>query len=196
MEELWLFCEICEDENPHEVLKSRTSSMKGFSFQGVVKCIECNSTRNCEIKEEKPLSLNLRISEDNKTLNDHLEINRGVLLEIGQTRPHPDGLIQITSLEVSNKRLQRVFSDEMPIVWAKRVTHARVRFAVHDGEETHSFRQEFESQEEFIVGMKLRLEGNLAIIKTIVIFGGKSVKGAHAINIVRITCRYIDERRK
>ena len=196
MEELWLFCDSCEDECPHEVLKSRTSNNQGFRFQGIVKCTECNSTSNKEIREELPFSLKLRISDSDKTINGIIEVDRGSILEVGQTRPHPDGLIQITALEVSNKRLQRVFSDEMPIIWAKRVTHARVRFAVHDGEETHSFRQEFESQEEFFVGMKLRLEGNLAVIKTIVVFGGKSVKSTNAINIVRITCRYINERRK
>ena len=35
MEELWLFCEVCNEENNHEVLKSRTSAKKGFSFYEV-----------------------------------------------------------------------------------------------------------------------------------------------------------------
>ena len=48
MEELWIFCEICDEECPHEVLKSRTSTKKGFSFQGVVKCIEFHVDRNGE----------------------------------------------------------------------------------------------------------------------------------------------------
>ncbi len=196
MEELWLFCEICEDENPHEVLKSRTSINKGFSFQGIVKCTECVTVSNKEIKEAPPLTLNLRISDDDRTLNSSIEINKGIILEVGQTRPHPDGMIQITALELLDKRPSKVFSDEMPTVWAKRVTHTKVRFAIHEGEETNSFRQEFESQEEFYVGMKLRLEGRLAVIKAINLFGGKSVKLAYAIEITRITCRYINEKRK
>ena len=196
MEELWLFCEYCELENPHNVLKSKTSSNKGFTFQGVVKCTECNSTSNKEIREEPPLKLKLQVSDDDNTLNDSIEIDKGVLLEVGETRPHPDGVIQITALEIFDKRPQKVFSDEMPIIWAKKVTNARVRFAVHDIDETHSFKQEFGSQEEFYVGLKLRLEGRLAIIKSIKLYGGKSVKSAYAIDIVRVTCRYIDERRK
>ena len=84
----------------------------------------------------------------------------------------------------------------MPTIWAKKVINARVRFAVHDIEETHSFKQEFESQEQFYIGLKLRLEGRLAIVKSINLYGGKSVKTAYAIDIVRVTCRYIDERRK
>ena len=176
MEELWLFCEYCELEHPHNVLKSKTSSNKGFTFQGVVKCTECNSTSNKEIREEPPLKLKLQVSDDDNTLNDSIEIDKGVLLEVGETRPHPDGVIQITALEIFDKRPQKVFSDEMPTIWAKKVTNARVRFAVHDIEETHSFKQEFKSQEEFYVGLKLRLEGRLAIIKSINIYGGKSVK--------------------
>ena len=50
--------------------------------------------------------------------------------------------------------------------------------------------------DEFYVGLKLRLEGRLAVIKSINLYGGKSVKSAYAIDIVRVTCRYIDERRK
>ena len=98
MEELWLFCEYCELENPHDVLKSKTSSNKGFTFQGVVKCTECNSTSNKEIREEPPLKLKLQVSDDDNTLNDSIEIDKGVLLEVGETRPHPDGVIQITAL--------------------------------------------------------------------------------------------------
>ena len=52
MEELWIFCGICEVECPHQVLKSRTSSKRGFSFQGVVKCLECELTGPIDIKEE------------------------------------------------------------------------------------------------------------------------------------------------
>jgi len=196
MKELWLFCEICGDENPHEVLKSRTSNKKGFRFQGIVKCGECSNIFNSEIKEVLPISLPLRISVDNETLNSFIDIDRGILLEVGQTRPHPDGLIQITGLELINKRPLKIYSDDKPIIWAKRVTHTKVRFAIHDGEHTSSFKQEFESQEEFYVGMKLRLEGRLAIVKDINLFGGKSVKAAHAIEITRVTCRHIDEKRR
>ncbi len=89
MEELWLFCEVCDEESNHEVLKSRTSSKKGFSFQGVVKCLECQTTSSKEVNEEPPISLKLRISIDNETVNDTLTVDRGVLIEVGQTRPHP-----------------------------------------------------------------------------------------------------------
>ena len=67
MEEFWIYCEICDEECPHEVLKSRTSSKHGFSFQGVVKCLECDTIGSKEIKEEPPIELRLRISEDNQT---------------------------------------------------------------------------------------------------------------------------------
>ena len=196
MEELWLFCDICNEENDHQILKSRTSTKRGFSFQGVVKCLECNTTSSKEVNEEPPISLKLRISIDDETINDILTVDKGILLEVGETRPHPNGLILVTGLELPNKRLNQVYSQENPIVWAKKATHSKIRFAVHDIDETHSFKQEFESQEEFYVGLKLRLEGRLAIIKSINLYGGKSVKSAYAIDIVRVTCRYIDERRK
>ena len=93
MDELWLFCDVCDEENTHQVLKSRTSAKKGFSFQGVVKCQDCGTTSSKEVNEELPLNLKLRISSDNETVNDTLTVDKGVLIEVGQTRPHPDGLI-------------------------------------------------------------------------------------------------------
>ncbi|MBE27905.1 MAG: hypothetical protein CMB06_02185 [Euryarchaeota archaeon] len=190
MEELWIFCEICDEECPHEVLKSRTSTKKGFSFQGVVKCIECNTTGPTEIKEVKPIELRLRISNDDETHKGFLHLDRGALIKVGETRPHPDGLIMITGLEIGSKRPNQAYSDDNPIVWAKRATHARVRFAIHDGESTISVKKEFEFDEEFRIGRKIRIEGEMAIIKDINLYGGKSVKIAHAIEISRVTCVY------
>lgn len=190
MEELWIFCEICDEECPHEVLKSRTSTKKGFSFQGVVKCIECNTTGPTEIKEVKPIELRLRISNDDETHKGFLHLDRGALIKVGETRPHPDGLIMITGLEIGSKRPNQAYSDDNPIVWAKRATHARVRFAIHDGESTISVKKEFEFDEEFRIGRKIRIEGEMAIIKDINLYGGKSVKMAHAIEISRVTCVY------
>ena len=167
MEELWIYCEICYEECPHEVLKSRTSSKRGYSFQGVVKCLECNTTSPIEIKEEPPLELRLRISDDDQTRKDILHVDKGVVLMKGETRPHPDGVIMITGLEIGNKRVNQAYSQDNPIVWAKKATHAKVRFAIHDGESTISVKQEFESSEQFRLGMKIRIEGEVAIIKDI-----------------------------
>ena len=190
MEQLWIYCEMCEEESSHEILKSKTSTRRGFSFQGVVQCLECNTTGHAEIKEEPPLSLKLRLSDDNKTINNTLDVDRGVLIRVGQIRPHPDGLILITSLELTGKRPTEAFSQEMPIVWAKKATHAKVRFAIHEGESTISLKQEFKAEEEFYVDMPLRLQGRRTRVKAINLFGGKSVKAAHAMEISRVTCIY------
>ena len=193
MEELWLFCDICNEENDHQILKSRTSTKRGFSFQGVVKCLECNTTSSKEVNEEPPLSLKLRISIDDETVNDILTVDKGILLEVGETRPHPDGLILVTGLELPHKRLNQVYSQEKPIVWAKKATHSKIRFAVHDGEQTHSYKEEFEIGVEFNKGMKIKLDDNLARIIGLTLHGGKSVNNAFAFEIARITCRYVKE---
>ena len=190
MEQLWIYCEMCEEESSHEILKSKTSTRRGFSFQGVVQCLECNTTGHAEINEEPPLSLKLRLSDDNKTINNTLDVDRGVLIRVGQIRPHPDGLILITSIELTGKRPTEAFSQEMPIVWAKKATHAKVRFAIHEGESTISLKQEFKAEEEFYVDMPLRLQGRRTRVKAINLFGGESVKAAHAMEISRVTCIY------
>jgi len=196
MEEFWIYCEVCDEECPHEVLKSRTSSKRGFSFQGVVKCLECYTTSSTEIKEEPPLELRLRISDDNQTKKDILNVDKGVVLRLGDTRPHPDGLILITGLEIGNKRPSHAYSQDNPVVWAKKATHAKIRFAIHERESTTSVKQEFQSSEKFQVGMKLRIEGKMAIVKAINLFGGKLVKAAYAIDISRVTCTYEKNKRR
>ena len=194
MEELWLFCDICNDENTHQILKSRTSTKKGFSFQGVVKWLECDSTSSKEVNEEPPLTLKLRISMDDETVNDTLTVDRGILIEVGQTRPHPDGLILVTGLELPHKRLNQAYSQDNPIVWAKKATHSKIRFAVHDGDLTDSYKEVFEISVEFNKGMKVKLEDQLARIIGITLHGGKSVSSAFAFEIARVTCKYIVEK--
>ena len=194
MEELWLLCDICNDVNTHQILKSRTSTKKGFSFQGVVKCLECDSTSSKEVNEEPPLTLKLRISMDDVTVNDTLTVDRGILIEVGQTRPHPDGLILVTGLELPHKRLNQAYSQDNPIVWAKKATHSKIRFAVHDGDLTDSYKEVFEISVEFNKGMKVKLEDQLARIIGITLHGGKSVSSAFAFEIARVTCKYIIEK--
>ena len=195
MEDIWIFCEMCEEECPHKVLKSRTSSKKGFSFQGVVTCSECNTTGPTEIKEDLPLELRLRISNEDKTENGIIHVDRGIVISVGETRPHPDGLILITGLELDGKRPASAYSQDNPIVWAKRATHARVRFAIHDGEATLSLKKEFDAQEEFRVGNTVRLDGKMTRIKAINLQGGKLAKTAYALEISRITCFYLPEKK-
>jgi|TARA_B110000263_G_C15295686_1_gene505503 uncharacterized Zn finger protein len=195
MEEIWIFCEMCEEECPHKVLKSRTSSKKGFSFQGVVTCSECNTTGPTEIREELPLELRLRISNEDITENGIMHVDRGIVIIVGETRPHPDGLILITGLELDGKRPPSAYSQDNPIVWAKRATHARVRFAIHDGDATISVKQEFDAEEEFHVGNTVRLEGKNTKIKAINLHGGKLVKTAYALEISRITCFFLPEKK-
>ena len=100
----------------------------------------------------------------------------------------------ITGIELPHKRLDQVYSQENPIVWAKKATHSKIRFAVHDGEETHSYKEEFEIDVEFNKGMKVKLEDNLARIIGITLHGGKSVSTAFAFEIARITCKYVTEK--
>jgi len=104
-----------------------------------------------------------------------------------------DGLILVTGLELPHKRLNQVYAQEKPIVWAKKATHSKIRFAVHDGEQTHSYKEEFEIGVEFNKGMKIKLEDNLARIIGLTLHGGKSVNNAFAFEIARITCRYVAE---
>ena len=92
---------------------------------------------------------------------------------------------------MGNKRPPQAFSQEEPIIWAKRATHAKVRFAIHEGESTSSFKQEYKSEAEFYVGMTLQLEGRRFKVKAINLFGGKSVKAAFASEISRVTCIYL-----
>ena len=125
-----------------------------------------------------------------------MRIDKGVAIKVGDTRPHPDGLILITGLEIGNKRPNQAYSQDNPVVWAKKATHAKIRFALHEGESTISVKQEFLSSEEFKVGMKIRIEGRIARIKAINLFGGKLVKTAYAIEISRITCVYEENKRR
>ena len=124
-----------------------------------------------------------------------MHVDRGIIISVGETRPHPEGLILITGLELDGKRPPSAYSQDNPIVWAKRATHARVRFAIHDGEATLSLKKEFDAQEEFRVGNTVRLDGKMTRIKAINLHGGKLTKTAYALEISRITCFYLPEKK-
>ena len=75
----------------------------------------------------------------------------------------------------------------------EKATHSKIRFAVHDNEETHSYKEAFEIGGGFNKGMKIILEDNVARIIGLTLHGGKSVNNAFAFEIARVTCRYVKE---
>ena len=82
LEEIWLPCKFCEDEKIHYILKNRNKNNN--SFDGVVRCDECENITTRTIKEKKIIEINVLISDGDKTRKDILKVEEVSEKEQGQ----------------------------------------------------------------------------------------------------------------
>lgn len=186
-EQIWLPCKYCEDEKIHDILKNRNK--KNNSFDGIVKCTECENVTTRTIKEKKMIEIKLLISDGDKTHKDVLKVEEGDYLQIGERVLHPKGTLEITRIEKGDKNIRRIESQKGIVVWTRNISEIKVNFSFNEGEYTKTFYKKYSFEEVFKIGRNITHENRRFRITNIMLKGGKKSKMAMANDVARIYCR-------
>ena len=187
LEEIWLSCGFCEDEKIHYILKNRNK--KNNSFDGVVKCSECENVTTRTIKEKKIIEINILVSDGEKTHKDILKVEEGDYLRVGERILHPKGTLEITRIEKGNKNLKEIRSERGIVIWTRNISEIKVNFSFNEGEYTRTFYKKYSFEEMFRIGRNVTHENRRFKITNIMLKGGKKSKMATANEIARIYCK-------
>lgn len=193
MEHIETVCPSCSPDTPviHIVLKGTEDVL--------LQCEECRSVH----KEKKPVRIPVRviISKSDKSLHAKAMltgvITKGDELIIDNEETGEAALVQVTSIEVGDKRMDSAKAQEIRTIWARGIEEVIVKIAVSHRETTESITMRVPGDREFVIGEKIEVNNRkLKIIRIKLRDSGfKSRKGV-SIKAKDITRVYAESRIK
>lgn len=175
MENFETICPSCSPDNPvpHTILKGKKETL----FQ----CAECGSVH----MEKKPTNVLVRviISKGKESVHTKAMLSGIIRKEdeilIDEEETGETFLVQITSIEVGDKRPIEADAKDIKTIWARAIDETIVKFAISHRETTESISMRVPGDREFIIGEKVEVNNrNLKIIRIKIRDGGfKSRKG-------------------
>lgn len=188
-------CESCGQTTLHEVLKGEeTESREAVVLQGVLKCKTCGTTGPRRIREEKPVVLQVVLSEGEGSRKSTVAIDPDEKLIVGDEMFVGKDRIVVTALESEGKRVEAAVAREKPVIWSKVFNRVRVKVSINRGHSTAAETIEAAPDEEFQIGEILTIKRTKAVIHTIKTPTGTVRNGSAAARFIsRIYAREMRE---
>lgn len=191
---LVLTCEEC-GEVPHRVLSGRMAGKDALVFTGTVRCSSCGRVTSVTVREDRPITVPVVISEGERSRRDAVEFSPDELVSVGDRIEHDGHLLRLTAIEVGERRVPRSAARDIRTVWARQIDRIRVKMSVNKGNRTVTHEFEAAPDEEFEVGDVVDLGRQRAVIHRIAAQGSTLRRGtATAEEITRIYGRIVRER--
>ncbi|HEV8594791.1 MAG TPA: HVO_0476 family zinc finger protein [Thermoplasmata archaeon] len=191
---LVLECEEC-GEVPHRVLSGRVAGTDEVVFQGTVKCSSCGRVRSVTVREDRPMVVPIIVSDGNQSERGTIELGPDEVVRVGEKIDYADHHIEVTAVEVGERRVESAKARDVRTLWAKRADRIRVKISVNKGNRTVTHVLEAAPDEEFEVGDIVDLGRERALIHRIHI-GTRALRhgAARAEDITRMYGRIVRER--
>jgi uncharacterized Zn finger protein len=188
-------CETCKETTLHEVLKGEeTESREAVVLQGVLKCKKCGTTQNRRIREEKPVVLQVLLSEGEGSRKSTVVVDPDEKLNVGDELFVGKDRIVVTALEAEGKRVEAAVAREKPLIWSKVFNRVRVKVSINRGHSTAAETIDAAPDEEFQIGEILTIKRTKAVIHTIKTPTGTVRQGSAAARFIsRIYAREMRE---
>ncbi len=195
---IYMFCDLCDEETPHRILKGKLGPSTEAGFDGTVQCVPCKSIRKAYIDVEKPINVTSIISTGAQSEKTSIEFFPKEGIKVGDELIWDDHNIIVTSMESNGKRLHKAEASEVDCLWLKTFDSVDLKIAIVQGANTRSERIEAAPEKEFAVGDLIELGKNKVVITKIKIMGKmiyREGSPVEARKIVRVYTRKINEKR-
>ncbi len=176
MEKIETECPSCSPAEPvpHTVLKG--------TREVLLQCEECRSVH----RQIKPKNVLVRVIVSKRGESLHTSamlsgtIRKGDELVIDDEATGEASLVEVTSIEAGDKRLEEAGAEDIKTIWARAIDEVLVKIAISQHETTESLEMRVPGEREFVIGDKVEVNGRkLKIIRIKIRDGGfKSRKGA------------------
>lgn len=188
-------CESCGETTPHEVLKGdEVDGRTAVTLEGVFKCKKCGTTQARRIREEKPVALQVVLSEGEGSRRATVVVDPDEKIAVGDEMFVGKDRIVVTSLESQGQRLDAAEAREKPLIWSKVFNRVRVKVSINRGHSTAAETIDAAPDEEFQIGEILTIKRTKAVIHTIKTPTGTVRQGSAAARFIsRIYAREMRE---
>ena len=163
-------CPICGSDEIEILNSKQKTSKKKFTEEYLLKCEDCGHVFRDVISLKKPKPYRLIISEQDKSHRTTIELSPSDELKIGDILLSDLGQVEVTGIEVGDKRVDKAKLDEVNTIWANSVEiPARIGFSVDLHGEVDSYKLDLERDFEIAPGDVVKIDKHIVkvhVIKT------------------------------
>ena len=163
-------CPICGSDDIEILNKKQKTTKKKFTEEYLLRCEDCGHVYKNTISLKKPRPYRLIISEQDKSHKTTIDLSPSDELRTGDTLLTEFGQVEVTSIEVGDKRVEKSSLEDVNTIWASSVEiPARIGFSVDLHGEVDSYKLDLERDFEIAPGDIVKIENHIVkvhVIKT------------------------------
>ena len=163
-------CPICGSDEIEILNAKQKSSKKKLTEEYLLKCEECGHVFKDAISLKKPQPYRLIISEQDKSHKTTIDLSPSDELANGDVLLSEFVQVEVTSIEVGDKRVNKSKIEDISTIWASSVEiPARIGFSVDLHGEVDSYKLDLERDFEIAPGDVVKIDKHVVkvhVIKT------------------------------
>lgn len=146
-------CPICGSDEIEILNSKQKSSKKALTEEYLLKCEDCGHVFKDIVSLKKPKPYRLIISEQDKSHKTTIDLSPSDELSNGDVLLSEFGQVEVTSIEVGDKRVSKSKIEDISTIWASSIEiPARIGFSVDLHGEVDSFKLDLERDFEIAPG--------------------------------------------
>ena len=163
-------CPICGSDDIEILNSKQKTTKKKFTEEYLLKCENCGHVYKNIISLKKPRPYRIIISEQDKSHKTTIDLSPSDELRTGDVLLTEFGQVEVTSIEVGDKRVERSKLEEVTTIWASSVEiPARIGFSVDLHGDVDSYKLDLERDFKIAPGDVVKIENHIVkvhVIKT------------------------------
>lgn len=163
-------CPICGSDDIEILNSKQKNSKKKLMEEYLLKCEDCNHVFKDVFSAKKPKDYRIIISQQDKSQKTTIELSPSDELEVGDVLLSDVGQVEVTSIEVNGKRVNKSLIEDIDTIWATSIEiPARIGFSVDLHGEVDSYKLDLERDFEIAPGDIVKIENRIVkvhVIKT------------------------------
>ena len=163
-------CPICGSDEIEILNSKQKPSKKKLIEEYLLKCEDCGHVFKDVISLKKPRPYRLIISEQDKSHKTTIELSPSDELESGNVLLTDFGQVEVTSIEVGDKRVNKAKLEDVNTIWANSIEiPARIGFSVDLHGDVDSYKLDLDRDFEIAPGDVVKIENHIVkvhVVKT------------------------------
>ena len=179
-------CPIC-DSDEIEILNSKQKdTKKKLTEEYLLKCEDCGHVFKDIISLKKPRPYRLIVSEHDKSYKINIELSPSDELGVGDVLLTDLGQVEVTGIEVDDKRVKNAQLEDVTTIWATSVEiPARIGFSVDLHGEVDSYKLDLERDFEIAPGDIVKIDKHVVKVHVIKTQERKLTSGFAKANVIK-----------
>jgi len=179
-------CPICGSDDIEILNSKQKTTKKKLTEEYLLKCEDCGHVFKNIISLKKPRPYRLIISEQDKSHKTTIDLSPSDELKIGDNLLTEFGQVEVSGIEVEDKRVNKSKLEDVKTIWASSVEiPARIGFSVDLHGEVDSYKLDLERDFEIAPGDVVKIDNHIVKVHVIKTQERKLTSGFARANVIK-----------